>query len=134
FSSRRRHTRFSRDWSSDVCSSDLITFSHLAIDSLKIGLESKFANKSLLFFCVDQLLHVAVLGAVVLYNFGIPATLDLDLFLTTNVLLYAIALLLITVVSPIFLRLFFSKWDKEFEFQAKRKESLLHAGLLIGIM
>src|SRR5207302_6196727 len=25
FSSRRRHTRFSRDWSSDVCSSDLLT-------------------------------------------------------------------------------------------------------------
>src|SRR5690606_39507664 len=25
FSSRRRHTRFSRDWSSDVCSSDLYT-------------------------------------------------------------------------------------------------------------
>src|SRR5690606_41034535 len=25
FSSRRRHTRFSRDWSSDVCSSDLDT-------------------------------------------------------------------------------------------------------------
>src|SRR5215475_15544189 len=24
FSSRRRHTRFSRDWSSDVCSSDLL--------------------------------------------------------------------------------------------------------------
>src|SRR5690606_39998086 len=24
FSSRRRHTRFSRDWSSDVCSSDLV--------------------------------------------------------------------------------------------------------------
>src|SRR5690606_39714630 len=28
-SSRRRHTRFSRDWSSDVCSSDLIA--HLAV-------------------------------------------------------------------------------------------------------
>src|SRR2546429_1764399 len=26
FSSRRRHTRCSRDWSSDVCSSDLIRF------------------------------------------------------------------------------------------------------------
>src|SRR5690606_39907732 len=26
FSSRRRHTRFSRDWSSDVCSSDLDEF------------------------------------------------------------------------------------------------------------
>src|SRR5690606_40199698 len=24
--SRRRHTRFSRDWSSDVCSSDLMSF------------------------------------------------------------------------------------------------------------
>src|SRR5690606_39966481 len=29
FSSRRRHTRFSRDWSSDVCSSDLATMDHL---------------------------------------------------------------------------------------------------------
>src|SRR5699024_11435443 len=27
FSSRRRHTRSKRDWSSDVCSSDLISFS-----------------------------------------------------------------------------------------------------------
>src|SRR5690606_40755165 len=27
FSSRRRHTRFSRDWSSDVCSSDLKSLS-----------------------------------------------------------------------------------------------------------
>src|SRR2546429_2692285 len=26
FSSRRRHTRCSRDWSSDVCSSDLLVF------------------------------------------------------------------------------------------------------------
>src|SRR5436309_9275313 len=30
FSSRRRHTRFSRDWSSDVCSSDLVA--HLRQD------------------------------------------------------------------------------------------------------
>src|SRR5690606_41001231 len=30
FSSRRRHTRFSRDWSSDVCSSDLV-----AVDALE---------------------------------------------------------------------------------------------------
>src|SRR5690606_39986399 len=29
FSSRRRHTRFSRDWSSDVCSSDLADWAHL---------------------------------------------------------------------------------------------------------
>src|SRR5690606_40716444 len=34
---RRRHTRFSRDWSSDVCSSDLkhvfaLVFAHLLLD------------------------------------------------------------------------------------------------------
>src|SRR2546422_7676234 len=28
FSSRRRHTRCSRDWSSDVCSSDLVCLEH----------------------------------------------------------------------------------------------------------
>src|SRR5690606_40302389 len=30
FSSRRRHTRFSRDWSSDVCSSDLYRWKRMA--------------------------------------------------------------------------------------------------------
>src|SRR5699024_11980071 len=30
FSSRRRHTRSKRDWSSDVCSSDLQSFTHTA--------------------------------------------------------------------------------------------------------
>src|SRR2546429_931354 len=32
FSSRRRHTRCSRDWSSDVCSSDLVRISFLKLD------------------------------------------------------------------------------------------------------
>ena len=49
-------------------------------------------------------------------------------------MLYSIALLLVMVVSPIFLRLFFSKWDKENVFKDKRQESLMDAGLLIGIM
>src|SRR5690606_24429226 len=35
FSSRRRHTRFSRDWSSDVCSSDLKRVAHEGHDLLK---------------------------------------------------------------------------------------------------
>src|SRR5690606_41047707 len=37
FSSRRRHTRFSRDWSSDVCSSDLL------IDRVEAELETQLA-------------------------------------------------------------------------------------------
>src|SRR5690606_40138990 len=47
FSSRRRHTRFSRDWSSDVCSSDLIllneryTESASALEDAEIALIPK---------------------------------------------------------------------------------------------
>src|SRR5260370_31543927 len=37
FSSRRRHTRFKCDWSSDVCSSDLVHF--VAADFLREGRE-----------------------------------------------------------------------------------------------
>src|SRR5690606_40530711 len=37
FSSRRRHTRFSRDWSSDVCSSDLVSDARASIDPLPSG-------------------------------------------------------------------------------------------------
>src|SRR5690606_40862922 len=39
FSSRRRHTRFSRDWSSDVCSSDLFyNFEGFAGKQMRPGL------------------------------------------------------------------------------------------------
>src|SRR5690606_17631557 len=37
FSSRRRHTRFSRDWSSDVCSSDLVEFMFSLLHFKKAG-------------------------------------------------------------------------------------------------
>src|SRR5690606_40165532 len=43
FSSRRRHTRFSRDWSSDVCSSDLPAgardHDHAGLEGLPQGLK-----------------------------------------------------------------------------------------------
>src|SRR5690606_40887234 len=35
FSSRRRHTRFSRDWSSDVCSSDL--FQNISMKNIYVS-------------------------------------------------------------------------------------------------
>src|SRR5690606_40243180 len=40
FSSRRRHTRFSRDWSSDVCSSDLVSVSNPNQDFLGFDTET----------------------------------------------------------------------------------------------
>src|SRR5690606_39788533 len=53
-SSRRRHTRFSRDWSSDVCSSDLIRVG-IIIDNIanKAGTEravSSLCNGLMKFF------------------------------------------------------------------------------------
>src|SRR5438105_5704987 len=44
FSSRRRHTRSTRDWSSDVCSSDLGMFSE-AITDLEKAVQLKPTNK-----------------------------------------------------------------------------------------
>src|SRR5690625_2842163 len=44
FSSRRRHTRWPRDWSSDVCSSDLFRAVHRNIDIL-IGNNWKLTQK-----------------------------------------------------------------------------------------
>src|SRR5690625_3480947 len=34
FSSRRRHTRWPRDWSSDVCSSDIENRTHVSVDQI----------------------------------------------------------------------------------------------------
>src|SRR5690606_40283839 len=47
FSSRRRHTRFSRDWSSDVCSSDLDRF-----------VETKEDQQPAIQYCYDLLAEV----------------------------------------------------------------------------
>src|SRR5690606_40768401 len=40
FSSRRRHTRFSRDWSSDVCSSDLTPLYRHPLLSARLGFDA----------------------------------------------------------------------------------------------
>src|SRR5690606_41068050 len=46
FSSRRRHTRFSRDWSSDVCSSDLYLLGVGIYSSLHLTIETIQAIRS----------------------------------------------------------------------------------------
>src|SRR5690606_40802439 len=46
FSSRRRHTRFSRDWSSDVCSSDLksATTLEMSLISRSASLKQEYSD------------------------------------------------------------------------------------------
>src|SRR2546422_5092018 len=50
FSSRRRHTRCSRDWSSDVCSSDLFFMLNAFAVVLELGLLPQQAVVQLAFF------------------------------------------------------------------------------------
>src|SRR5207302_5114121 len=49
FSSRRRHTRFSRDWSSDVCSSDLHDYitKPFEIEDLVVAVEKALDERGL---------------------------------------------------------------------------------------
>src|SRR5438876_8352631 len=49
FSSRRRHTRWTGDWSSDVCSSDLFDFVNMKPDSslIKSGAPEKGSVRAL---------------------------------------------------------------------------------------
>src|SRR5690606_40840337 len=47
FSSRRRHTRFSRDWSSDVCSSDLPHDTRVALGPFSTASAARLAGESL---------------------------------------------------------------------------------------
>ncbi|MBE8720971.1 DUF3307 domain-containing protein [Sphingobacterium pedocola] len=110
-----------------------ITFGHLAIDSLKIWWERMWPYKPVLLFIGDQILHITLLIAVILRVYGVPDQW-IQLLFTDKSLLYLIAFLLVTAVSPIFLRVFFSKWNKESDFYTKRKDTLMDAGMLIGIM
>src|SRR5690606_39762697 len=64
-SSRRRHTRFSRDWSSDVCSSDLAVLARFTFDVAAFFLTTGFL--AVLFFTVvlaAAFLAVAFLAVV----------------------------------------------------------------------
>src|SRR5690606_39480906 len=47
FSSRRRHTSFSRDWSSDVCSSDLCDFNTYTSEELRGAKRSDYAGQAM---------------------------------------------------------------------------------------
>src|SRR5690606_40047825 len=71
FSSRRRHTRFSRDWSSDVCSSDLFVRDLLRLD------DAVPANVHIVLTCRPERRHLLEAPA------SIP-TLELPAFTATE--------------------------------------------------
>src|SRR5216684_5365425 len=71
FSSRRRHTRCSRDWSSDVCSSDLILLPDGGLSLMTHGYAANLAHAVLL--AIDN--PTAAAGQI--YNCGDEEQLSL---------------------------------------------------------
>src|SRR5690625_5581378 len=59
FSSRRRHTRWPRDWSSDVCSSDLLTGAHGSLTELSALVAGAAPGASSARAAADVALHDA---------------------------------------------------------------------------
>ena len=109
----------------------LIIASHFLIDLGKIYLERTSRFSQLGLFLADQLLHLAVLLGITLMHFAefsIASIISME-----KLLLYAIALLLITSVTSIGMKMFFRKWSESFKKKTRKKASLKNAGNVIGI-
>src|SRR2546428_181510 len=64
FSSRRRHTRSDRDWSSDVCSSDLAFFGSLGLAMIGAVLLDRVDPRVRYPYQVSREMGLTILGAV----------------------------------------------------------------------
>lgn len=109
----------------------LIVISHLAIDLAKAYLERTSRFNLFGLFVTDQVLHILILAFVVVSRF--PEVSDYLTIPTERLLLYGIALLLITSVSSVAMKLFFQKWNKAFKKKTLKKDSLKNAGNIIGV-
>lgn len=105
----------------------IIVMSHLMIDLIKLNLEGKFDHQ--LLFVADQVLHIGVISAVVYMNS--PYKIDLDKIYSRASLLLILALLLISFVSSIIMKMIMSKWSLV---EDSSDDSLKNAGKYIGIL
>src|SRR5207253_7363844 len=64
FSSRRRHTRWPRDWSSDVCSSDLAMSSNVDLLHVLFGDVLALDNPTLLLIAANASVSLLVLALI----------------------------------------------------------------------
>jgi hypothetical protein len=105
----------------------IIVISHFVIDLAKLKLRNR-KNDRILFFA-DQLAHLAVLAGVVYLYY--PFTLELELLLSQQVLIFFISLLFVTVVSSIIMKVLISRWDLS---SINDVNSLEKAGTYIGML
>lgn len=106
----------------------LIVGSHFAIDCAKIYFEKKKTAK--IWFFTDQLLHLAVIAAVIRYYY--PFEIDFDAVYSTKSLALLTAVVTVTYVSAIVLKMMLSKWSDQIT--KNSKDDTNNAGKYIGIL
>ncbi|GEL11335.1 Protein of unknown function [Flavobacterium glycines] len=87
----------------------LIALSHFGIDCAKLYFEKKKTEKT--WFFIDQLTHLAVIAMVVLYYF--PCEIAIASLYSQQSLALITALVAVTYVSAIILKVLLSKWSEQ---------------------
>ena len=105
----------------------IIIFSHLIIDLIKLSLDKKINSRIL--FAFDQILHLFVIGIVTYFN--TPYKIAFDKIYSTESLLLILAILTITFVSSIIIKIIMGKWTLT---ENNSGDSLESAGKYIGIL
>ena len=104
-----------------------IIFSHYIIDLTKLHLLGKL-DKTLLFI-IDQILHVSVITGVS-YSYS-PFVIKINKIFSQEVVLFAFALILVTVVFSTIIKMIMSRWNI---YNSTPKSTLENAGSIIGIL
>lgn len=100
--------------------------SHYVIDLIKLNLDKKVNSRWL--FGLDQLAHILVLCAVVsIYH---PYKIDVGFIYSDGMLLLGLALLCVTFVSSVLIKLVMNQWNLD---EDSSSQSLAKAGKYIGI-
>lgn len=105
----------------------IIVVSHLIIDFFKLSLNGKINQRFL--FAIDQLLHLFIISIVVFVN--VPFEMKFEKIYSTQSLLFILAILVISFVSSIIMKIIMSKWTLE---EDNTEDSLDSAGKYIGIL
>jgi hypothetical protein len=105
-----------------------IVGSHFAIDCSKLYFEKKKTIKT--WFFIDQALHLAVIAAVVRYYY--PYEIDFEKMYSTQSLALITAIITVTYVSAIVLKLLLSKWSDQIA--KNNNDDTNNAGKYIGIL
>lgn len=105
----------------------LIVSTHLVIDFAKLKLENRVNSR--LLFTIDQILHLGIIGMVT-YMYT-PYIIEFNKIYSTKVLLLILAILTLSYVSAIVMKIIMGKWILE---EDNSEDSLESAGKYIGIL